>query len=438
MTDGSPAGTSVMKAGISPVIVIILITLIVLSMLFSISESSFLGMNKLRLRILRKNKNKRAMLAGRLLDRRERLINTLLVSNDIVNIFLSSILTSIALEIFGQKGVGIATLIATLLLLIFGEITPKTISTRCPDRIAYALAPFVLVVVVIMHPVVEVVTFIARCALRIFGIRTNQKKQSYTEEEIKTFFDMSSESGVIEENENRMMSQVFKFSDLEAQQIMVPRTKIRAVPHDATYRDIVELSQRLGFTRFPVYRKSIDDIVGIIYLKDMLAYKQEPQNFDLQKVMRPPLFILGTKKITSVQELLFDSHQSMAIIVDEYSGTDGVITEKDISREIFALPGEDSLRGKVFDFDNVEDKTNFTINGSVLLRDLKEDLHIPLESNINETIGGWFAEQIDRMPQSGDVVEFEGFLFTIKKIQAHRVERIQISKLPDQNAEDDE
>ncbi len=438
MTDGSPAGASNMTSGILPVIVIILIVLIILSMLFSISESSFLGMNKLRLRILRKNKNKRAMIAGRLLDRRERLINTLLVSNDIVNIFLSSIITSIALEIFGQKGVGIATLIATLLLLIFGEITPKTVSTRCPDRIAYALAPFVQVVVVIMHPVVEVVTFIARCALRIFGIKTNQKKQSYTEEEIKTFFDMSSESGVIEENENRMMSQVFKFSDLEAQQIMVPRTKIRAVPHDATYRDIVELSQRLGFTRFPVYRKSIDDIVGIIYLKDMLAYKQNPQSFDLQKVMRPPLFILGTKKITSVQELLFDSHQSMAIIVDEYSGTDGVITEKDISREIFALPGDDSLRGKVFDFDNVEDKSNFTINGSVLLRDLKEDLHIPLESNINETIGGWFAEQIDRMPQSGDTVEFEGFLFTIKKIQAHRVERIQISKLPEQNKENDE
>ena len=438
MTDGSPAGASNMTTGISPVIVIILVVLIILSMLFSISESSFLGMNKLRLRILRKNKNKRAMIAGRLLDRRERLINTLLVSNDIVNIFLSSIITSIALEIFGQKGVGIATLIATLLLLIFGEITPKTVSTRCPDRIAYALAPFVQVVVVIMHPVVEVVTFIARCALRIFGIKTNQKKQSYTEEEIKTFFDMSSESGVIEENENRMMSQVFKFSDLEAQQIMVPRTKIRAVAHDATYRDIVELSQRLGFTRFPVYRKSIDDIVGIIYLKDMLAYKQNPQSFDLQKVMRPPLFILGTKKITSVQELLFDSHQSMAIIVDEYSGTDGVITEKDISREIFALPGDDSLRGKVFDFDNVEDKSNFTINGSVLLRDLKEDLHIPLESNINETIGGWFAEQIDRMPQSGDTVEFEGFLFTIKKIQAHRVERIQISKLPEQNKENDE
>lgn len=405
-------------------------------MLFSISESSFLGMNKLRLRILRKNKNKRAIIAGKLLDKRERLINTLLVSNEIVNILLSSIITSIALELFGQKGVGIATLAATILLLIFGEITPKTISTRCPDRIAYFLAPFVRVVVIIMSPIVTVVTFIARCFLRLFGIRTKIKKQSYTEEEIKTFFDMSSESGVIEEDENRMMTQVFKFSDLEAQDIMIPRTKIRSLPNTATYRDVIELSQRLGFTRFPVYRNSIDDIVGIIYLKDMLIYKEKQDEFDITKVMRPPLFILGTKKMSSVQQLLFENRQSMAIIVDEYSGTDGVITEKDIAREIFALPGEDSLRGKVFDYDNVEDKKDFEVNGSVLLRDLKEDLHINLESNINETIGGWFSEQIDRMPQVDDIFEFEGYKFTIKKIQAHRVERINISKIIAEDSEE--
>ncbi len=405
-------------------------------MLFSISESSFLGMNKLRLRILRKNKNKRAVIAGKLLDKRERLINTLLVSNEIVNILLSSIITSIALELFGQKGVGIATLVATILLLIFGEITPKTISTRCPDRIAYFLAPFVRIVVIIMSPIVTIVTFIARCFLRLFGIRTKVKKQSYTEEEIKTFFDMSSESGVIEEDENRMMTQVFKFSDLEAQDIMIPRTKIRSLPNTATYRDVIELSQRLGFTRFPVYRKSIDDIVGIIYLKDMLIYKEKQDEFDITKVMRPPLFILGTKKMSSVQQLLFENRQSMAIIVDEYSGTDGVITEKDIAREIFALPGEDSLRGKVFDYDNVEDKKDFEVNGSVLLRDLKEDLHINLESNINETIGGWFAEQIDRMPQVDDIFEFEGYKFTIKKIQSHRVERINISKIISEDNEE--
>ena len=407
---------------------IIAFLLIVLSMLFSISESSFLGMNKLKLRILRKNKDKKALRAGKLLDKKEELINTLLVSNDLVNIFLSSILASIALSLFGEKGVGIATLAATVLLLIFGEITPKTISTRCPDKIAYNLSGFVSIIVFIMKPLVVVVTAIARFILRLFGVKIDKNKKSYTEEEIKTFFDMSSESGVIEENENRMMSQIFKFSDLEAQDIMIPRTKIRAISQDATFREVIEYSQRLGFTRFPVYRKSIDDITGILYLKDLLKYKDKPEEFSVQKVMRPPLFILGTKKMSSVQEMLFENHQSMAIVVDEYSGTDGIVTEKDISREIFALPGENSLRGKVFDYDSVEDKNNFEINGSVLLKALKEALHLEFESEINETIGGWVIEQLNRMPEVNDCVSLDNWDFIVTKIQAHRIERIKVVK----------
>ena len=407
---------------------IVAFSLIVLSMLFSISESAFLGMNKLRLRILRKNKDKRALRVGKLLDKKEHLINTILISNDLVNIFLSAILTSIALSLFGQKGVTIATFTATVLLLIFGEITPKTIATRCPDPIAYGLSGFVNVFVKLMHPLVFIITAFAQVLLRIFGIKPDKHKKSYTEEEIKTFFEMSSESGVIEEDENRFMNQIFKFSDLQAQDIMVPRTRIKVVPYTATYRDIIELSQRLGFTRFPVCRKSIDDIIGIIYLKDMIKYKNNPQDFKLTQVMRSPLFILGSKTMSQVQELMFENHQSIAIIVDEYSGTDGIVTEKDISREIFAMPGDDSLRGKVFDFDNVEDKHDFEINGSVLLRVPKDDLKINLTSDINETIGGWFTEQINRMPKSGDVIEYQGWNFEVKKIQAHRIERIRIYK----------
>ncbi|MCR4900164.1 MAG: hemolysin family protein [Treponema sp.] len=407
---------------------IIALALIILSMLFSISESAFLGMNKLRLRILRKNKNRRAIRAAKLLEKKELLINTILISNDLVNIFLSAILTSIALSLFGPKGVTIATFTATVLLLIFGEITPKTIATRCPDPIAYRLSGFINVFVKLMHPLVFIVTAFSRLVLRIFGIKPDRHKKSYTEEEIKTFFDMSSESGVIQKDENRFMSQIFKFSDLEAQDIMVPRTRIRAVPNTATYREIVELSQRLGFTRFPVYRKSIDDIVGIIYLKDMVKFKSNPSSFNVQQVMRPPLFILGTKTMSSVQQMLFESHQSIAIIVDEYSGTDGIVTEKDISREIFAMPGDDSLRGKIFDFDTVEDKTNFEINGSVLLRALREDLKIKLDSSLNETIGGWVIEQLNRMPVAGDKVQSQGWVFEVKKIQAHRIERMKIYK----------
>ena len=145
--------------------------------------------------------------------------------------------------------------------------------------------------------------------------------------------------------------------------------------------------------------------------------------------MRPPIFILGTKKMSSVQQVLFENRQSMAIVVDEYSGTDGIVTEKDISREIFALPGDDSLRGKVFDYDTVENQLEFEINGSVLLRELKKDLNIPLESQINETIGGWFTEQINRMPKAGDTLEYSGYLFAVRKIQSHRIERILIKKI---------
>ena len=417
-----------MNEGPSLHLIILLAVLIVLSMLFSISESSILGMNKLRLRILKKNKNKKALRIAKLLESRERLINSLLVSNDIVNILVSSILATVALGMFGEKGVGLATLIATVLLLIFGEITPKTISTRCPDRIAYFLSGFVKLIVFIMTPIVLVVTFIARLTLRLFGIRTDAKKKSYTEEEIRTFFDLSEESGVIEENANRFMNQIFKFSDLEAQDIMVPRTKIKAVSEDSSWKEIIELSQRLGYTRFPVYRKSIDDITGIVYLKDLLFYKDKPEEFDVRNVMRPPLFIIGTKKMSSVQTMLFENRQSMAIIIDEYSGTDGIVTEKDICREIFSLPGDVGLRGKIFDYESVENKNDFTINGLVLLKSLKSALGINLDSNINETIGGWICEKLGRIPTSGDYVAFEGWIFQAVKIQSHRIERVRIFK----------
>ena len=231
-----------------------------------------------------------------------------------------------------------------------------------------------------------------------------------------------------------MMTQVFKFSDLEAEEIMVPRTKIRALSSEASYSDVIEASERTGFTRFPVYKNSIDDIIGIIYLKDVLPFKENPDSFELHKVMRPPLFILGTKKMSSIQQMFFENRQTMAVVVDEYSGTDGIITEKDISREIFALPGDSTLRGKVFDYDSVENKDEFEINGSVLIRDLQLSLHIPMESKINETVAGWFIERINRMPENGDRFEYEGYVFTVEKIQAHRIERLSIKK----NSEEEE
>lgn len=411
--------------------------LLTLSMLFSISESSFLAMNKLRLRALRQKKDKRALRAGKLLDRKDVLINTLLAANDLVNILLSSIITAACLKIFGESGVAYATFGATILLLIFGEITPKTLSTRHPDSIAYALSGFVTFVVTIMRPVSAVFTVAARGILALFGVSTKKPSRTYTEEEIKTFIDAGSEEGILEKGEDTMMNRVFKFTDLEAQDIMVPRTRITAVPYTATYRQILEKAQRTRLSRFPVYKKNIDDIAGIIYMKDFLQYKCSgaPQ-FKMQDVLRPPLFILGTKKMSSVMQMLRENRQSLAIVIDEYSGTDGLLTQEDITREIFGTSGKGRKgHAQTGNICNIDD---FVISGGVLLLDLKSILHIPLESEINETLGGWIAEKLDRMPETGDTVAFRGYRFTVKNMQQRRAVSVHVQSLHPSHEDDTE
>ena len=278
--------------------------------------------------ILKKEKNRRAVRVGKLLEKKELLINTLLVANELVNILLSSIITAVSVKLFGSKGVGFATFVVTLSLLIFGEITPKSISTRSPDKIAYSLSLFVKIVMVLLKPLVVVITFISRLILKIRGISVEKPAQTYSEEDIKSFIEVGEETGILENGEKNMMNGVFMFNDLDASEIMVPRTAIVSLPEDASYSKVIEAAQRTRLSRFPIYRRDIDDIVGILYLKDLL--KTTPEEFSAKKIMRSPLFIPGTRKISSVQQVMQENRQSIAIIIDEYSGTDGLVTQSDI------------------------------------------------------------------------------------------------------------
>ena len=252
-------------------LMILAVVLILLSMSFSASESAFLSINKLRLRLLRNKKNKKAIRAGKLLDKKEKLLNTILVGNNIVNISLSAIITSIALDLFGPAGVGLATAIVTVLLLVFGEITPKSIGTHHPEGIAFLFAPLLRFFTWIFSPIVFILTKVTRFIARLFGVKFSEKKVSFTEEEIKQFIQVGEEEGVLESGEKTMMQRVFKFTDLSAKEIMVPRTKITAIPMDITYRKLIELSQKSHLSRFPVYDKDLDDIKGILYLKDVFC-----------------------------------------------------------------------------------------------------------------------------------------------------------------------
>lgn len=410
-------------------LLIISVILVVLSMLFSISESSFLSMNKLRLMILKKEKNRRAVRVGKLLEKKELLINTLLVANELVNILLSSIITAVSVKLFGSKGVGFATFVVTLSLLIFGEITPKSISTRSPDKIAYSLSLFVKIVVVLLKPLVVVITFISRLILKIRGISVEKPAQTYSEEDIKSFIEVGEETGILENGEKNMMNGVFMFNDLDASEIMVPRTAIVSLPEDTSYSKVIEAAQRTRLSRFPIYRRDIDDIVGILYLKDLL--KTTPEEFSAKKIMRSPLFIPGTRKISSVQQVMQENRQSIAIIIDEYSGTDGLVTQSDIHREIFGTPGNRTPWQGEFVPEELKDKKGFIIPGVTLLINLKLHFGIELESDINGTLGGWITEKLDRLAVPGDSVEYSGRVFKVLAVEKRRITDVLVEVLDD-------
>ena len=407
-----------------PALIISAAVLITLSMLFSVSESAFLSVNKLRLRVRCRAGNKRALRVAKLLKNKERMINTLLVSNDLVNVMLSAILTAFALKVFGSKAIAITTFVATLLLLLFGEITPKAVCTRHPDPIAYGLSGFVQFVVVVMRPIVLVFTAVSRFVLFLRGIKVKNEQTAFTVEDIKTFLDVSAESGIIEHGEKNMMNRVFKFKDLEAQDIMIPRKQITFVHIDDSYDKVLELSKRTLFSRFPVYRRDIDDIVGTVYIKDLLFYSGDKKSFSLRSVMRPPLFILETKNMSSTQQILRENRQTMAIVVDEYSGTEGILTKEDIAAEMFGAGISEFSKAANVSSTIPVDSNEFEVEGTTRLSDINEALRVNLNSDINESVGGWIMEKIGRIAEAGDKVNFEGWNFIVEKLDGFRIEKV--------------
>ncbi|MBQ8383806.1 MAG: HlyC/CorC family transporter [Spirochaetaceae bacterium] len=403
------------------------VVLIILSMIFSSSESAFLSINRLRIRFLRSKKDRGAIRVGRLLDRKEQLLNTVLVGNNIVNIAITALLTSLALQLFGSSGVGIATLASTVVLLIFGEITPKTVGSRHPEPVAFLFSGLISFSMKLFSPLVFVFSGFARLASRALGIKSNQKTVSFTEDEIKNFIDVGEEEGVLEQDEKRMMHRVFRFTDLAAKDIMVPRTKIVAISLTTSYHAIIELAQQSRLSRFPVYRQNLDDIVGVLYIKDMMFYQGKSDNFFVQDIMRPPLYIVGTKKMSSVQQMLRENRQSLAVVIDEYSGTDGILTTEDISREIFGTVGDEFYQARMPQTVELA-QGEALVDGAIRLTEVAERFGCSLHSEFYETLGGYLSEKLDKVPVEGDFYREQGMLFTVKEADATRILTIHVKQ----------
>lgn len=400
-----------------PLLCIAAAVLLSLSALFSVSESALLAMNKLRLRIKCRANDKRSLRVARLLKHKDVLINSLLAANCLANISLSSLVAKAAMQVWGSAALSIAAAGTTVVLLIFGEITPKTLAARHADSIAYSLSLFVTVTVAIFCPVAGAFTRVAHFVLRTFGLNTASSKLSYTEDDIKTVIHEGESSGALEKGESNMAQGVFRFTDLEARDIMVPRKDIIAIEQGASRAEITALSLKSGHSRFPVYKNTIDNITGVLYVKDLL---KDREGITAGRIMRRPLFILGGKKMSSIQSMLQENHQSMAIVVDEYSGTDGILTITDITERIFGISPSGNTAEQ-------SSSSSSTVNGTMLLSELRERLHIPIHSDMNETLSGWLSERLGDLPKAGDTVHYCGYIFCVTETGGHCVESVRIT-----------
>jgi CBS domain containing-hemolysin-like protein len=303
-------------------------------MLFSAAESAFLSINTLRVLVLKKNR--RALRVAALLEHRDRLLNTFLIGNNLVNIALTSFTTMLAMRLWGNVGIVVAVAASTVFLLVVGEIIPKTIGTRCPEVTAFALAPAISFFAILFSPVARCFTGIARFLARLLGISLKKTPASFTEEEIKNWIELGEEEGVLASGEKRMMRRVFAFTDLAARDVMVPRVKMFTVSYGITWEAVLALAERTRLWRFPVCGDGgIDDIRGVLYMQDLLPFADRPTEFSVKKVMREAMFVPATKKMSAVQRTLRENRQGMAIVLDEYFGTSGLLTARDIARTIF-------------------------------------------------------------------------------------------------------
>lgn len=404
----------------------ILVALLFFSAFFSMSETALMSMSKIRLRHLVENHVKHAKLTQDLLDHPNQLLGTILVGNNLVNIAASAIATSIAIYFWNNKGVGIATFLMTLLILIFGEITPKNIAIDYTEEIVLFIAPIMSVFVKIFSPVVWILTNFTNGLLHLFGLNKQEKKPLITEEELKTIVEVSSQEGVLESDEKEIIDNIFEYSDMRVKDIMIQRMDIVAVDVSATYEEVVEAFGEKQFSRIPVYEDTIDNIVGVLYAKDLFFIPVEKiKQFDIKKYMREPFYTYEFIKISDFFRRMQGDRIHIAIVLDEYGGVAGIITMEDIIESILGDINDE------YDPQDEEDivcikEGEYLVNGSVRLEDLNEEIGTHFESEDFESIGGFILGLLGRIPRTGEIINYESIRFVIEKVDKSRIMKIRL------------
>ena len=403
---------------------IILFILLMLSAFFSSAETALTTVNQIRIRNLAEDGDKRAKKVIKVTGNSGKMLSAILIGNNIVNVAAASLTTSLAYQ-FGGSMVALASGIITILILLFGEITPKTMATIHADKISLFYAPIIDFFMKIMTPVIFIINGMSMVVLFILRVDPNDKNRAMTENELRTIVDVSHEDGVIEEEEKEMIYNVFDLGDARAKDVMVPRVHVTFADVTSTYEELIEIFREDKYTRLPVYEENTDNVVGTINMKDLLLYKNT-EEFNIRDILREAYF---TYEYKAISELLVEMRQAsfnIAIVLDEYGETSGLITLEDILEEIV---GEihDEYDENEEDFVKKIGDLEYVVEGSLNLEDFNDRLDLDFSSNDYDSLGGFIIEHLDRLPVAGDsVTTANGVRLVVDKLDKNRIEKVHV------------
>ncbi len=401
--------------------VAVMVILVLLSAYFSATETAFSSLNRTRLKTLAENGNRRAELTSRLYERYDRLISAILIGNNIVNIALASIGTVLFVHIYGNIGATISTVVITVAVLIFGEITPKSIAKDCPEKFAMFSAPFIRVLIYAFMPISFLFSLWKKLVSRVFKIEENAKM---SQEELLMLVEEVEQEGSIDTSEGDLLRNAIEFTELCAEDILTHRVDLEAVPSDASKEDVARVFSESRFSRLLVYEESIDNIIGVIHQKDFYVGEGITEK-DLKEITTPPVFVAQNEKIRDLLKLLQKKKSHIAIVIDEYGGTLGIVTMEDILEE---LVGEiwDEHDEVVEYFARIDDNT-YKVDCSVNFDDFCRFFDIDAEAE-SVSLGGWIMEQLGKLPEKNDAFTFENLQITVAETDSHRIETAMVVK----------
>lgn len=404
---------------------VILVILIALSSFFSAAETALMSLNKIRIRHLVDENIKGAKLLEKLTNDPNKLLGSILIGNNIVNIGASALASSLAMKLFGDSGVALATGVMTVLVLIFGEITPKTIAKQKSEQISLRIIKIINIVVKVLTPLVFVFTQISQVFIKLLGAEPDVNESFITQEELKTMVGVSEEEGVLEEEEKEMIFNVFEFGDLQVKDVMIQRVDIVAVNVDVTYDEILEVIKQEQFSRIPVYNETIDDIVGVLNIKDLLFISDEDKkNFDIKKFMRDPFYTFEFKKVMELFAEMKKSRNHISIVLDEYGGTVGIATIEDLVEEVVGEI-EDEYDQEEKEIQCINEK-EYMLEGSTRLHDIKDIIGLDLESDEFDSIGGLIIGELGRFPEEKEEVTYNNIKFIVEEVDKNRIKKVRM------------